>query len=158
MKATFLIPKDRKESIEKLKNEINKSILNHRKKIKIPSDRWCIRDGDSEQFAEYDGYANHWALKASNNNKPKLLSRTLNEVTEEDNLIYGGCYVNAIINFWIQDNQFGKRVNANLLGVQFFKHGEAFVANNVDVTNEFDTYEEEETEQTEKHEIDDVPF
>ncbi|MFD1244790.1 ssDNA-binding protein [Paralysiella testudinis] len=39
---------------------------------------------------------------------------------------YAGCYVNAKIDIWAQDSQYGKRINAGLSGVQFIRHGEAF--------------------------------
>ena len=41
---------------------------------------------------------------------------------------YSGCYVNAVIEVWAQDNEHGKRLNARLKSVQFFKDGEAFGA------------------------------
>jgi hypothetical protein len=31
-----------------------------------------------------------------------------------------------MLQVWIQDNDHGKRVNANLKAVQFYEHGEAF--------------------------------
>ena len=34
--------------------------------------------------------------------------------------------MNAILDIWAQDNQYGKKVNAQLQGVQFFKDGDAF--------------------------------
>lgn len=33
---------------------------------------------------------------------------------EADGLVYSGCYVNARIELWAQDNANGKRVNAKL--------------------------------------------
>ena len=59
-------------------------------------------------------------------------------VVEEDNIIYGGCYVNASISFWGQNNKWGKRVNANLYGIQFSKDGEPFGLGPVDVSEDFD--------------------
>ncbi len=39
---------------------------------------------------------------------------------------YAGCYVNASIDIWAQDSQYGKRVNAGLRGVQFIRDGDKF--------------------------------
>ena len=45
-------------------------------------------------------------------------------LTAKDGVIYPGCYVNVSIDFWAQDNSYGKRINAQLRGVQFVKDGE----------------------------------
>ena len=41
-------------------------------------------------------------------------------------------------------NSFGKRINANLYGVQFVKDGEAFGMGPVDVTDDFDDLSDDE--------------
>jgi hypothetical protein len=64
-------------------------------------------------------------------------------ITEDDNKLYAGCYVNAIIELWVQDNSYGKRVNANLLGVQFFKDGEPFADGVKASADDFDVFETE---------------
>ena len=40
--------------------------------------------------------------------------------------LYGGCYVNAMVSLWIQDNQYGRGIRMNLNAVQFLRDGEAF--------------------------------
>ena len=40
--------------------------------------------------------------------------------------LYGGCYVNAMVSPWIQDNQFGRAVRCNIHAVQFCEDGDAF--------------------------------
>ena len=49
-------------------------------------------------------------------------------LTEADGLVYSGCYVNARVELWVQDNANGKRINAKLLGIQFVRDGDAFGA------------------------------
>ena len=39
--------------------------------------------------------------------------------------------MNAIVELWAQDNNYGKRINASLAGVQFAKDGEAFAGGTV---------------------------
>ena len=40
---------------------------------------------------------------------------------------YAGCIVNGQVDVWAQDNpEFGRRINAELTGVQFVRDGEAF--------------------------------
>ena len=55
-----------------------------------------------------------------------VLDRDRTPLSEDDNRIYAGCHVNGVLELWAQDNQYGKRINANLLGVQFFKDGAPF--------------------------------
>jgi hypothetical protein len=61
-----------------------------------------------------------------------------------DNRPYSGCYVNCIIELWAQNNAYGKRINANLLAVQFYKDGQPFgdAGANASV-NDFDAFDDE---------------
>ena len=101
---------------------------------KIPASKWAIKEGDE---VDYDGYEGQWSIKASSTRRPTVIDRDKTPLTEDDEKIYAGCYVNAIVDFWVQDNEFGKRVNANLFGIQFVKDGEEFGAGSVDVTDDF---------------------
>jgi hypothetical protein len=47
-------------------------------------------------------------------------------LTEADGKPYAGCYVNCALNIWAQDNQYGRRINAELVSVQFLRDGDAF--------------------------------
>ncbi|MWN55950.1 ssDNA-binding protein, partial [Escherichia coli] len=53
-----------------------------------------------------------------------------------------GCYVNAVIDIWAQDNNFGKRINASLGGVQFLRDGDAFAGGGVASADDFDDISE----------------
>ena len=132
--ATFLLnKKTQADQIEKLQAAIDKAIAEA--KIKVPEDKRCLKDGDE---SDYDGYEGNWSLKAANTKRPTIINRDKTPLVEDDEVIYAGCYVNAIIDFWVQNNKYGKRVNANLYGVQFFKDGEPFGMGPVDVTDDFD--------------------
>jgi len=52
--------------------------------------------------------------------------KLLSTPAEVARLIYSGCRVHAKVEFWAQDNQFGRRINCTLLGVQFAGDGERF--------------------------------
>ncbi len=119
--ATFLFPK----SDTKTYNAVIAGIEACKKenKLKVPSDKLFLKDGD--EF-DYDGYAGHWVVKASNNKRPTVINRDKTPLVAEDEVVYSGCYVNAIIEPWGQSNNYGKRINSNLLGVQFVKDGEPF--------------------------------
>jgi hypothetical protein len=90
---------------------------------KIPSDKLCLRDGDDKGRPEYEGYQ---VLSANSKGKPLVIGKDGSNVItdEEENPIYAGCYVNAKVRLWAQDNQYGKRVNAELVAIQFLKDGE----------------------------------
>lgn len=130
--ATFLIPK----SDTKLKAQLDAAIDEAIKAagIKVASDKLCLKDGDE---SDYDGYEGTWSLKAANARRPTVIDRDKSPIVEGDEKLYAGCYVNAVIDLWLQNNKFGKRVNANLYGVQFVKDGEAFGAGPINVFDDF---------------------
>ncbi|RTL03546.1 DUF2815 family protein [Candidatus Dependentiae bacterium] len=141
--ATFLIPKENVKLKKKLDRMIQEAIAESG--LKIKRSNICLKDGDE---SDYEGYPDNWSIKASNKNRPKVYDRNRDEVDLEDidDLIQPGYYVNAVIDFWIQDNKFGKKVNANLLGVQFFKKGEILGNAAPDVSDDFEGYEDDEDE------------
>ena len=67
-----------------------------------------------------------YILRASEKTRPTVVDRDKTPLTAEDGRPYGGCYATVVITFWGQDNTYGKRINANLVGVQFKKDGEPF--------------------------------
>lgn len=74
----------------------------------------------------YDGFEGMHALNASNKIRPLVIDRDLSPLAEDDGRPYAGCYVNVSLDCWAQDNQYGKRINFTLSGVQFAADGEAF--------------------------------
>jgi hypothetical protein len=96
---------------------------------------------------DYDGYEGMFYLSSANKTKPKTVHRNPRvELAEDDGVLYSGCYVNMTVTLWTQDNEYGKRVNANLRAVQFVKDGEAFGVAPVDAEEEFDEVEIEDDE------------
>lgn len=130
--ATFIIPKDDPQ-VESIQKELKRLI--EESKMKFGADKICFKDGDLTDVEAYQGC---WTLKAASDNRPIVLDRDKTPLTAEDQKIYAGCHVNGIFEFWIQNNSYGKRVNANLYGVQFAKDGEPLSAGGpVDVTDDF---------------------
>ena len=86
------------------------------------SGKSCVRDGDESDRPEAEGCL---TIKARNEMQPPVFDRDRSKITDAGR-VYAGCYVAAVITFWVQDNAFGRRLNANLLGVQFVEDGEAF--------------------------------
>lgn len=97
-------------------------------------ERLCLHDGDRK---DYEGYAGNYFLRANNGVRPLVIDGQKNPLTAADGKIYSGCYVNATISLWAQDNKWGKRINANLRGVQFYKDGEAFSGGGTASVDEF---------------------
>lgn len=87
-------------------------------------DRICLHDGDDK--ANYDGFPGNLFVSASSTTRPKVVDRDKTKLSPEDGRPYSGCYVTLILDIWAMDNQFGRRVNASLLGVQFYDDGIAF--------------------------------
>lgn len=160
--ATFLIPKSDTDTIAMIKKHAKTALLEKFGSAdKIPKaitqpDKFCLRDGDG---VDYDGYAGHWSFKASNKGRPCTLDRNKNPITPESGLLYAGCYVDASVEIWIQNNsgeKGGKRINANLFAVRHRKDGEPFGAGSVPagVADDFEDLEEEELEELEVEEFD----
>lgn len=86
----------------------------------------------------YDGFEGMYNLSTRNpKTKPSALNRAGSPVTEADGVIYAGCYVHASVEFWAQDNQWGRRINCNLRGVMFHEHGDAFSGGTAASADEF---------------------
>lgn len=134
--ATFVLDKvEHAEVIAGIKAQIER-LMKEELKSKVPSDKLCLKDGDEMGRPEFEG---KYTIKASTKKRPLVINRDKSPITESDNVIYAGCYVNAIVSLWAQDNKFGKRINAQLDGVQFCRDGEPFGDGGVSV-NEFDAF------------------
>ncbi len=123
--VTAMIPKDtHAKEIAKLR-EIFDARQKAKFKKRLPSDRLCLRDGDESGKEEYAGM---WTLSLSESTRPTLLDKDgKTALAQEDDKLYSGCYANILFRLWDQDHQkYGKRVNGNLLAVQFMRHGEKF--------------------------------
>lgn len=128
--ATFIIPADSPQIAE-----INKAI------DAVAKEKWgakadavlkqiraagkvCLQDGDTK--AQYDGFEGNFFVSARSKVRPLVANKDKSPLTESDGVIYAGCCVYAVIELWAQDNGYGKRVNAQLKTVQFFRDGDAF--------------------------------
>ena len=100
------------------------------------ADKTCLHDGDSK--ADYAGFPGNMFISARSKSRPLVISADKSPLTAADGKPYAGCYVNASIELWAQDNSFGKRVNAQLRGVQFLKDGDAFAGGGAASEDEFD--------------------
>jgi len=100
------------------------------------SDKLCVHDGDAK--TDVPVYAGKLFLNASNKIRPLVIGPDRAPLVAADGKPYSGCYVNAIVEVWAQDNQFGKRVNASLLGVQFIRDGERLSGGGIAAADDFE--------------------
>jgi hypothetical protein len=77
-------------------------------------------------------------VSARSATRPLVIDKDKSPLTEQDGKPYAGCFVNASVELWPQDNNYGKRVNASLRGVQFFRDGDAFAGGGAASEDEFD--------------------
>ena len=99
-------------------------------------DKLALHNGDTK--SDLDGYEGNFFINAATATRPLVIDAARNPLTAEDGKPYAGCYVNASIELWAQDNKFGKRINASLRGVQFYKDGDAFAGGGAADVEEFD--------------------
>lgn len=142
--ATLLIDKDKQAKlVDQIQGKIDAFIdqqfpAGAPKALKIT----CFQDGDTK---DYDGYANHMALKGTSNSRITIIDRDKTPIVEADGKPYAGCYVNAICSLWYSNHvRGGHQILANLHGVQFYKDGTPFGEGATDVTSEFDSFEDED--------------
>lgn len=136
--ATFLLDKNQHADTIKL---IEKTIADFAVEKfgagKVPKlYKQPLMDGDMQ---DYDGYAGCMSIKGSTKKRPIIIDQQKVTLTKEDERIFSGDYVNAKIDFWFQDNSYGKRINCNLIAVQLFKQGERFGGGDASV-DDFDSY------------------
>lgn len=88
------------------------------------ADKIALHNGNGK--SNYEGYAGMLYISSRSATRPLVIDRDKSPLVEADGLPYSGCYVNASIELWAQDNNYGKRINASLRGVQFYRDGDAF--------------------------------
>jgi hypothetical protein len=94
------------------------------KKEMKAGNKLLVHDGDTK--ASLAGYEGNLFLNAYNTVRPTVVDRDRSVLVAADGKPYSGCYVNVKLDIWAQDNSYGKRINAQLQGIQFVKDGEAF--------------------------------
>lgn len=87
-------------------------------------DKLALHNGNTK--SEYEGYEGNLFISTRSKVRPTVLDQQRQDLTEADGKPYSGCYVDVSIELWAQDNDYGKRINAQLRGVQFRRDGDAF--------------------------------
>ena len=92
----------------------------------------------ADEHPEYEGA---YILRCSSKNRPVVMGRRKESLTEEDGVIYSGCYCNASLAAAGFDAQAKKGVTIYLNGVQFLSDGERLAG--FDCTNDFDELDDD---------------
>lgn len=144
--ATFLMAPDH-PAIEKIRaafEKLGKEKWGARwatvKKEIETKDRLALHDGDTK--ADYAGFEGNMYISARNRTRPLVIDRDKTPLTMADGKPYAGCYVHASIELWCQDNNYGRRINASLRGIQFYKDGDAFSGGGAASEDEFEDIED----------------
>lgn len=109
-------------------------------KALIAGDKVCLHNGDLK--SNYDGFAGNQYVSARSYVRPLVIGQDRSPLAESDGKPYAGCYVNAQIALWAQQNNYGKRINAQLRGVQFLRDGDAFGGGGVAQADEFEVVDD----------------
>lgn len=144
---TGLAPKETHEEAKKLLvDEINKLLVSS-KIGKLAGEHKFVRNGDDSGKDENEGM---WVIKASENpeRRPSVRDQRSNLVDQDevDELIFPGCFVNILLRPWAQNNAHGKKINANLIGVQYVKKGERFGEAPIDDEDAWDELDGDDTD------------
>lgn len=83
-----------------------------------------VKDGDTK--AAYAGFEGNNFVSSRSDKRPNVYGKDLSQLTEADGVVYSGAHVHGVVEVWAQDNQYGKRINAQLAGVMFSRDGDSF--------------------------------
>lgn len=100
-------------------------------------DRLCLHDGNVSK-PDNDDYTDMLFVSGNAKKRFTIVGPDRTPLNSSDPLApYSGCHGNGIIQVWAQANSWGKRVNAQIMGVQFTRHGESFGGGRVASPDEF---------------------
>lgn len=159
--CSFLIGKGDKANLKLINEEIARIVKAKFKGKALPDKDQPLHDGDSK---DYDGYEGHFYLSANRSEKqgrPTVVNTNKTPVSEKDNVVYGGCFVNAIVRLYSQggtgDKQgsYGKKICCSLETVQFVREGDRFGAPSASL-DDLPDIEEDGAELEEEEEIEGV--
>lgn len=142
--GSFLIPPNHKQSFDPKQPNKKVATIDHLKTVVFKelaaakwgpkgaailkaleaADKTCLHNGDAK--SEYEGFEGNFFISARSKVRPSVFDQQRQELTEADGKPYSGCQVNVSFEFWAQENGFGKRINAQLRGVQFHSDNDAF--------------------------------
>lgn len=88
-------------------------------------DALCLHRGDVTKAGQPE-YAGLLYISCNNKTRFTVVDADRTPLRAQDGRPYSGAYGNLIVDIYAQDNDFGRRINATVTGVQFLRHGDAF--------------------------------
>lgn len=83
-----------------------------------------VKDGDLK--SNYSGFEGNMFVSMRSANRPNVYGSKGEQLTEADGVVYSGCHAHVMVSVWAQDNQYGKRLNAEITGLKFSRNGDSF--------------------------------
>lgn len=143
--------------LNKVKHKLAKRVLDELiaekvKGLKLKSmsekDR-CLRDGDAEGAKEE--HAGSWTLNCSSpaDRPPSVRGKDTRVIPQNKirSTILPGYQVDLLLKLWPQDNEWGKKVNCDLIAVQFKREDETLGEDRIgedDIDDTFDAVEDDD--------------
>lgn len=88
--------------------------------------KYCYQNGDTKEYEGYAGMKFVAAHRQAKDGAPKVFGIDgMTLLKENDGIIYGGCYVNAVVDIYAQPGE-NAGIRCGLIGVQFLRDGVAF--------------------------------
>lgn len=128
--VTAILPKDHPVLKELLKAE--EVVAGEKWGPKAPAtlkairaaDKGVVKDGDAK--SDYSGFEGNAFVSMRSEKRPNIYGRDGSQLTESDGVVYSGCFAHVLLEVWAMDNQYGKRINAQVTGVMFSRDGDSF--------------------------------
>jgi hypothetical protein len=100
---------------------------------------------DKKTFKPYSGYDGNVYISANKDQMPQMIRLDGTPVDAGNTMeyqqlarkLYGGCFVNAAVRPWVQENQYGRGIRCDLIAIQFASDGEAFGEGAADASSLF---------------------
>lgn len=156
--VTMLFPKGESDisDMKKIAIEAKKDKWGNKppKKLKTP-----FKDGDAEEYSDYDGYENMIVVRCTSKWKPGIVDRKLQNITDESEF-YSGCWARATVQAFAYDN-IGKGVSFALQNLQKLDDDDPF-GGKAKAEDDFDDEMSEKSETAKEFDDDfdddDIPF
>lgn len=96
----------------------------------------CLKDGEDMEDEIFHG---KMVFVASSKKRPVCVDEENEIVTQEDDVLYSGCKVDATVNVWAMNHEkYGKRMVGQLRAVRFVGDGDPIGGGSIDPETEFE--------------------
>lgn len=145
--VALLIDKNDDKTVDAIKKAIEAAKVEGKSKIAnskgvVPGNiKTPLRDGDEKDIDD-EAYAGKFFINASSKQKPQIVDRHVEPITEESE-VYSGCYCNVSVNFYAFNVNTNKGIAAGLGNIQKVKDGER-LAGGASANEDFEELEDDD--------------